>query len=970
MRVCIHRGTHEIGGTCVEIESQGKRIVLDVGLPLDAEPADVPLPAVPGFDRPDSSLLGVIISHPHMDHYGLAHKLPSGTPILIGQAAQRILEAASVFVPGEVRMDNTTPLQDGKPIPLDPFTITPFLVDHSAYDAYALLVEADGQRLFYSGDIRGHGRKSKLFERLVSQPPKSINCLLMEGTTIGRAGLDDQYPTETDLERQFEELFRKTIGLSLVWCSGQNIDRLVTIYRAARHVKKQLIVDMYTASVLREIGNPKLPQPGFEGFRVFLPWSQKQTIIRGKLFSFAKSFHSARIYPENLAGEAARSVMLFRPSMIKDLEKAKCLKDAQMIYSLWGGYLKQDRQRRFLDWLEQNGIPMEHCHTSGHAPLADLQRLAKALAPEVLVPIHSFETHKFGALFENVVLAQDGCAFELSAAIHIRRGSQVPEDWKTLTSKANVTDWPPSLAQRAKDICQEVQDIADGEVEVVPWPKSYSFKRRGGNGKILGKLAMGDGPVPAIAIGFSDTVEGAKDLAAEISEAVDPRTFAGQRFHMFADTGVETKRIAEVIVKFVRQRGLCQEPKLEGVKLHTSLPNNPTGQPSKMGTTAWLKEKYKRVGLDLRDTEQSISSHVIRVPVSRLVAVGWDCKPTEQVYAFVDALHWRRFIAQEKQKLTFCIYTGDSKDGVVLDAISTLFFSLPQQEQDTVSILQNDQPARLRVPLFSGHNEKWAEDLVRREANALPRLAVELKAKAAVPAFRWYRNVTQNLFSGRVEGLEVCRAQPDEQQITFEIGSPGKNGNESKARKRFRELTGQSEIAFGPMQLEEAVDLLRRLGSDRATGILQHVEREHLLESRILRGVETGLMPIEAVVPPDDCPFQFPALWSTDDRPRFIDVVGQIKDIPWVVELKADGAGGQGQYYRHGIPQAVLYRHFIRSAHDLHFWYVNYGLDPHKCEAAVAFPVLRGRDPDPAKLRKEHQDIADLFGVRVIELPV
>ena len=35
MRVRIHRGTREIGGTCIEVEAQGKRIALDVGLPLD-----------------------------------------------------------------------------------------------------------------------------------------------------------------------------------------------------------------------------------------------------------------------------------------------------------------------------------------------------------------------------------------------------------------------------------------------------------------------------------------------------------------------------------------------------------------------------------------------------------------------------------------------------------------------------------------------------------------------------------------------------------------------------------------------------------------------------------------------------------------------------------------------------------------------------------------------------------------------
>jgi ribonuclease J len=413
MRVCIHRGTHEIGGTCIEVESQGRRIVLDVGLPLEAEPADVPLPSVAGFAQADPSLLGVVISHPHLDHYGLAHKLPPGTPILIGSAAERILKAASVFVPGDVHFDNVVHLQDRTPVRLGPFTITPFLMDHSAYDAYAVLVEAGGRRLFYSGDLRAHGRKGKLFERLVARPPENVDVLLMEGSTIGRTGEDNEYPTEAELEKRFEQLLAEAKGLSLVWCSGQNIDRLVTIYRAARHAKKQLIVDMYTASVLRAIGNPKLPQPGFAGFRVFLPWTQKQTIIRKEMFDLAASFKAARIYPENLAGVAAKSVMLFRPSMAKDLEKAECLAGARMIYSLWGGYLKEDRQQGFLTWLQRHCIPMAHCHTSGHAPVKDLKRLAKALAPRELVPIHSFHPQEFGVLFDQVHVKEDGAWWNL-----------------------------------------------------------------------------------------------------------------------------------------------------------------------------------------------------------------------------------------------------------------------------------------------------------------------------------------------------------------------------------------------------------------------------------------------------------------------------------------------------------------------------------------------------------------------------
>jgi ribonuclease J len=59
-------------------------------------------------------------------------------------------------------------------------SITPHLVDHSGFDAYALEIEAGERRLFYSGDLRAHGRKSKLFELMLKRPPKNIDVMLME----------------------------------------------------------------------------------------------------------------------------------------------------------------------------------------------------------------------------------------------------------------------------------------------------------------------------------------------------------------------------------------------------------------------------------------------------------------------------------------------------------------------------------------------------------------------------------------------------------------------------------------------------------------------------------------------------------------------------------------------------------------------------------------------------------------------
>lgn len=62
MRVRIHRGTKEIGGTCVELESQGKRIVLDVGLPLDVADPDM----LPHTSRPSSVIAAVEVDLPSL----------------------------------------------------------------------------------------------------------------------------------------------------------------------------------------------------------------------------------------------------------------------------------------------------------------------------------------------------------------------------------------------------------------------------------------------------------------------------------------------------------------------------------------------------------------------------------------------------------------------------------------------------------------------------------------------------------------------------------------------------------------------------------------------------------------------------------------------------------------------------------------------------------------------------------------
>ena len=42
MQLIIHRGAHEVGGSCVELTFEDSTILLDVGLPLDSNFGDDP----------------------------------------------------------------------------------------------------------------------------------------------------------------------------------------------------------------------------------------------------------------------------------------------------------------------------------------------------------------------------------------------------------------------------------------------------------------------------------------------------------------------------------------------------------------------------------------------------------------------------------------------------------------------------------------------------------------------------------------------------------------------------------------------------------------------------------------------------------------------------------------------------------------------------------------------------------------
>jgi ribonuclease J len=386
VQLTVHRATRDIGGNCIELStSDGHRIILDVGRPLDAPQHARQL--LPKSLDLNAGVDGVLITHPHQDHYGLLEDIPAGWRIYSGPATERLIRLSSAIF-GKELPHVFHSWKSGAKFDIGPFAVTPFLIDHSAFDAYMLLIEIQGKRILYSGDFRIHGRKSTLTRRLMATPPENLDVLLMEGTNLGS---DKSCVTESDIEDEFVDLFQSTAGRVFVAWSAQNVDRTVTLYRACLKAGRTLVVDLYTAEVMEVLAEfGRLPAPGWKNLKVVITSAFARMYRRTGRESFVERMVPHGISAAKLAQTPERWVIMVRPSLIRDYAPNGVVPNADdaWCWSMWSGYLDNDDGKLVRNWFEEGGSRAAHIHTSGHASPADLRSFAQAMDARQLVPIH------------------------------------------------------------------------------------------------------------------------------------------------------------------------------------------------------------------------------------------------------------------------------------------------------------------------------------------------------------------------------------------------------------------------------------------------------------------------------------------------------------------------------------------------------------------------------------------------------
>ena len=389
MKIEIHRGTHQIGGSAIEISTASTRIILDFGNELSLDEKYTPINLdIDGVTKGLPDCDGIVISHYHMDHLGqLTSALPE-IPLYMGELSKEIALIGAEYQDRclYLRLLGANTFRGGDAFSIGDIRIRPLVIDHSAADSYMFVIEAEGKHVLYTGDFRMHGLRHHILDQLVNTYIGEVDVLITEGTSLSRDA--DKYISEAAVLDDISSYIQDGKYV-FVMCSSTNIDRIMGIWQNMP-TDKVLICDAYQKRILDTVINNVYYESS-----LYRRHDSPLVLNKG---SYPK------YYMDHGFVSLVRGTENFI-SQIKEFPKD----DVRIIYSMWTGYIEENLALKTL--LET--YPTYICHASGHVSKDDLIKFIELVNPDAIIPVHTDNPERLEELVphRNVYIVNDNEPF-------------------------------------------------------------------------------------------------------------------------------------------------------------------------------------------------------------------------------------------------------------------------------------------------------------------------------------------------------------------------------------------------------------------------------------------------------------------------------------------------------------------------------------------------------------------------------
>lgn len=411
MKIKIHRGLDQIGGCITEIWTDSSRVFIDFGqnLPSNgkaATPEEDALMVADIVENNEKEHQAVFYTHAHEDHVGLFRYIPLEQYIGEGSKELLLIKYRTLLERYEMAIDESLQLQEGSkeneenfeenyritkdlidklkafktwkrtalkespsPITIGDIRVTPFFTCHSIYDAHMFLVEADGKRIWHTGDYRQHGYMGKGLLPMLRRYATDIDVLITEGTMLKRK---DKCIHESEVSRKMECVMQ-AFKYVFVLTSATDIERLASIKVAAENANKPLCILSLFMKRTMEF------------------FTERQSSLSRGLFSFAPLYYTDKLYDKLKRKGFTVVVGTSQADKVKKLLDRLPQEETLFIYSTWDGYYKNAEQvkanSKYKEFREMFHNVVD-IHTSGHADKATIRKVIETVRPKEVICIH------------------------------------------------------------------------------------------------------------------------------------------------------------------------------------------------------------------------------------------------------------------------------------------------------------------------------------------------------------------------------------------------------------------------------------------------------------------------------------------------------------------------------------------------------------------------------------------------------
>ena len=431
-------GLGEVGKNMMVIEDQGKILIIDMGLRMpdeDMPGIDYIIPNIVSLRGRERDIVGILITHGHLDHIGaipyLVGKL-GNPPMFVAPLAKGILLKRQEDFSRQPKL-KISPIEDGKILRLGPFTIEPFRQNHNINDNFGFVISTSAGNIVHTSDF-------KFDDSPVNDPPTDYNrfkrigrdkvLLLMSDST--NAEQPNHSLSEKVIMENLDEIFKQAKGRIITATFGSLLNRIQQVITLSEKYGRRVAIEGYSMKTNVEIAK----QLGYIK-------AHKGTLLSTK---------EVLKYPDNkitilsTGAQGEENAVLMR--VINKEHKLLRIQRGDSIIFSSSVIPGNERTVQFVkDQLYRQGANVFHykmmdIHASGHANAEELKELVRYIRPKFFMPIHGqfsmMYTHadlakEEGIPEKNIVIPENGNIINLTK-------SQIFIDKKSVPSNLIMVD--------------------------------------------------------------------------------------------------------------------------------------------------------------------------------------------------------------------------------------------------------------------------------------------------------------------------------------------------------------------------------------------------------------------------------------------------------------------------------------------------------------------------------------------------